>query len=175
MWKIRLLQVRIVEATDKLVQASLSRLGEVSRGSPRPFRANGRPGDPLSFEQASVSLRRGESRLSENVQRPLFHILELSPRRRELAWARVSRLGEALQPERGSLAWARSWARMRFNLVFFLSFDGWSVFYYTIIWWHRGNEYHEREGVWVMNNEFWVMLEMWWTWDGWYQNGTISV
>jgi len=90
-----------VAETVKLVQASLSRLGEVSRGSPRPSRANGRLGDPLSFEQVSVSLRRGESRLSENVQRPLFQICELSPRRRELAWARVSRLGEAPQPERG--------------------------------------------------------------------------
>jgi len=80
-----------VAATDKLAQASLSRLGEVSRGLPRPSRANGRPGDPLSFEQASVSLRRGE-----NVQRPLFQILELSPRRRELAWARLFSLSEEL-------------------------------------------------------------------------------
>jgi len=93
--KIQLLQVRTVAATDNLAQASLSRLGEVSRGSPRPSRVNGRPGDLLNFEQASVSLKRGESRQSENVQRPLFQIHELSPRRRELAWARVS------------LAWAR--------------------------------------------------------------------
>ena len=81
--------------TDNLAQASLSRLGEVSKGSPKPSRANGRSGDQLSFERASVSLKRGESRLSENVQRPLFQILELSPRRRELALARIS------------LAWAR--------------------------------------------------------------------
>jgi len=74
-----------VAATDNLAQASLSRLDEVSRGSPRPSRANGRPSDPLSFEQASVSLKRGESCLSENMQRSLFQIHELSPRRRELA------------------------------------------------------------------------------------------
>ncbi|QCD99499.1 hypothetical protein DEO72_LG7g781 [Vigna unguiculata] len=72
-------------AIDNLAQASLSRIGEVSRGSPMPSCVNGRPGDPTSFEQVSVSLRRGESRLSENVQRPLFQIHELSPRRRELA------------------------------------------------------------------------------------------
>jgi len=54
-----------------------------------------RSGDQLFFEQASVSLKGGESRLSENAQKPLFLIVELSPRRRELAWARVS------------LAWAR--------------------------------------------------------------------
>jgi len=74
-----------VAATVKLTQASMSRLGEVSRGSPRPSRANGRLGDLLNFEQASVSPRRGESRLSENVRRLLFQIRELSPRRRELA------------------------------------------------------------------------------------------
>jgi len=93
--KIQLLQERTVAMTDNLAQASLSRLGEVSKGSPKPSRANGRSGDQLSFERASVSLKRGESRLSENVQRPLFQILELSPRRRELALARIS------------LAWAR--------------------------------------------------------------------
>ncbi|QCE06954.1 hypothetical protein DEO72_LG9g1968 [Vigna unguiculata] len=71
-------------AIDKLAQVSLSRQGKVSRGSPMPSCANGRPSDPLSFEQASVSLRRGESRLSENMQRPLFQILELSLRRRDL-------------------------------------------------------------------------------------------
>ncbi|QCE10798.1 hypothetical protein DEO72_LG10g2030 [Vigna unguiculata] len=74
-----------VAATVKLAQASLSRLGDGSRGSPRPSRTNGRPGDPLSFEEVSVSPRRGESRVSENVRRPLFQIHKLSPRRRELA------------------------------------------------------------------------------------------
>ncbi|QCD78812.1 hypothetical protein DEO72_LG1g2448 [Vigna unguiculata] len=53
--------------TDNLAQASLSRLGKVSRGSPKPSRAKSRSGDPLSFEQASVSLRQGASRLRENV------------------------------------------------------------------------------------------------------------
>jgi len=35
--------------TDKLAQASMSRLGEINRGSPKLFSANGRPGDPLHF------------------------------------------------------------------------------------------------------------------------------
>jgi len=35
---------------DNLAQASLPRLGEMSRGSPRPFRARGHLGDQLSFE-----------------------------------------------------------------------------------------------------------------------------
>ncbi|QCE00536.1 hypothetical protein DEO72_LG7g1826 [Vigna unguiculata] len=74
-----------VLVTVKLAQASSSRLGEVSIGSPRPSRANGRPGGSLNFEQATVSPRRGESHLSENVRRPLFQICELSPRRRGLA------------------------------------------------------------------------------------------
>ncbi|QCE04104.1 hypothetical protein DEO72_LG8g2137 [Vigna unguiculata] len=87
-----------VAATVKLAQASLSRLGEVSRGSPRPSRANGRLGDSLNFEQASVSPRRGESRLSENVRRPLFQF-------------RNSRLGDRLSEN-------------AFSLGFFLSFGG---------------------------------------------------
>ncbi|QCE15236.1 hypothetical protein DEO72_LG11g2245 [Vigna unguiculata] len=77
MW---LMQVRIVARADNLTQASLPRLGEMSRDSPRPFPASGRSSDQLSFERASVSLKRGESRLSENAQRPLFLCVELSPR-----------------------------------------------------------------------------------------------
>ena len=68
-----------------LAQATLPRLGEVSRDSLKLFHANGRSGDHLSFERASVSLKREESRLNENVQRPLFLDVKLSPRRRELA------------------------------------------------------------------------------------------
>ncbi|QCD78641.1 hypothetical protein DEO72_LG1g2277 [Vigna unguiculata] len=74
-----------VARADNLAQASLPRLGEMSRDSPRPFHASGRLGDQLSFERASISLRRGESHLSENAQRPLFLCVELSPRRMELA------------------------------------------------------------------------------------------
>jgi len=48
-----------------------------------------------TFGRANVSLRRGGSRLSENARRVLILEVELSPRRRELAWARVF------------LAWAR--------------------------------------------------------------------
>jgi len=94
-WILGLLREWTVTRADKLTQASLPRLGEMSRGSPRPFHVRGRSGDQLNFEQASVSLRRGESRLSENAQRPLFLCVELSPRRRELAWVR------------DPLAWAR--------------------------------------------------------------------
>jgi len=42
-----LLQVKTVAGTDKLAQASWSRLGEINRGSPKPFSTNGRPGDLL--------------------------------------------------------------------------------------------------------------------------------
>jgi len=44
-----LLQVKTVAGTNKLAQASWSRLGEINRGSPKSFSTNGRPGDPLSF------------------------------------------------------------------------------------------------------------------------------
>jgi len=64
--------------TDNLAQAGLPRLGEMIRGSPRPFRARGRSGDQLSLSERA-------SRLSENAQRPLFPNVEPSLRRRELA------------------------------------------------------------------------------------------
>jgi len=35
--------------TDKLTQASMSRLGEINRGSPKLFSTNSRLGDPLCF------------------------------------------------------------------------------------------------------------------------------
>jgi len=81
----------------------------------------------------SVSSKRA-SRLSENVRRTLFQIRELSPRWRGLAWARDSRLGEAPQPERRV-------ERECVQLGVFLSFDGWTVLYCTILWWHGGNKY----------------------------------
>jgi len=37
--------------TDNLAQASLLRLGEMSRGSPRYFCAKGRPGDQLNLSE----------------------------------------------------------------------------------------------------------------------------
>ncbi|QCD90313.1 hypothetical protein DEO72_LG4g1268 [Vigna unguiculata] len=40
---------------------------------------------PAQFERASISPKRGGSRLSETAQRPLFQDFEPSPRRRELA------------------------------------------------------------------------------------------
>jgi len=89
-------QWRIVAESDELAQASLPRLGEIYRDSPKSFFTKGRPGDPLYFfGWANVSLRRGGSRLSDHARRVLMLEVELSPRRRELAWARVL------------LAWAR--------------------------------------------------------------------
>ena len=44
-----LLQEKTVARTDKLTQASMSRLGEINRGSLKLFSTNGRPGDPLHF------------------------------------------------------------------------------------------------------------------------------
>ena len=102
---------KTVARSDNLAQESLSRLGEMSRGSPRPFYARGRLGDQLSFERASVSLRRGESRLSENAQRSLLCVSS-------------SRMGEGSSPERESFslerdppAFVKSWVRMHPELV----------------------------------------------------------
>jgi len=91
-----LLQVKTVASTDKLAQVSWSRLGKINRGSPKLFFPRMvAQATHYIFERANVSLRRGESRLSENACKATVLEVELSPRRRELAWARVL------------LAWAR--------------------------------------------------------------------
>ena len=61
-----LLHEKIVVSTGFLAQASVSRLGEINRGSPKPFYASCRSSDQPCFERVNVSLRWGESRLSEN-------------------------------------------------------------------------------------------------------------
>jgi len=48
-------------STGFVAQASVSRLGEINRGSPRPFYASCRSGDQPCFDRVNVSLRRGES------------------------------------------------------------------------------------------------------------------
>ncbi|QCE09605.1 hypothetical protein DEO72_LG10g826 [Vigna unguiculata] len=61
-----LLQVKTVAGTDKLAQASWSRLGEINRGSPKPSSHEWSPRRPtVSFERTSISPRREGSRLSE--------------------------------------------------------------------------------------------------------------
>jgi len=55
-----------VVSTSFLTQASVSRLGEINKGSPKPFYASCRSSDQPYFERVNVSLKRGESRLSEN-------------------------------------------------------------------------------------------------------------
>ncbi|QCD91337.1 hypothetical protein DEO72_LG4g2302 [Vigna unguiculata] len=54
-----------ISRTVKLAQASTSRPGEASRGSPWPSHTDGRLGDSLNFEQASVSPKR------ERVEAPV--------------------------------------------------------------------------------------------------------
>jgi len=90
-----LLQEKIVAITVKLTQAGMSRLGKINRGSPKYFSMNGRPGDPLYFLSERMSRLGEEGLASENACKVPILEVELSPRQRELAWARVL------------LAWAR--------------------------------------------------------------------
>ncbi|QCE01491.1 hypothetical protein DEO72_LG7g2788 [Vigna unguiculata] len=55
--RVCVVQVQTVADTDRLAQASLTRPGEMCRGSPRAFCASGRPGDQSVF-------------LSEHTTRP---------------------------------------------------------------------------------------------------------
>ena len=68
--------------TDFLAQASMSRLGEINRGSPKLLHANDRSGDPRPFfERASNSPKREGSRLSEIPHGATIPLFEPSPRR----------------------------------------------------------------------------------------------
>ena len=55
-----MLQVRTVARTDNLAQASLSRLSETGRESPRSFARVVAQVTNLCFERENVSLRRGD-------------------------------------------------------------------------------------------------------------------
>jgi len=57
----------IAVRSDNLAQASLSRLGEMSGSSPKLFARRVAQATSSDFDRASVSLRRGKSRLSENA------------------------------------------------------------------------------------------------------------
>jgi len=138
--------------TDNLAQTGLPRLGEMSRGSPMPFRARG--GSAL-FERASVSLRRGESRLSENAQRPLFKNVEPSPRRRELAWARPFGLSEELgESVVMSVVFSVLWWFAMVELIYYIK----SM---------RRMIMHEGYDVWVVNDNCGMILACDSIWDDW--------
>jgi len=164
-----LLHERIVVSTSFLVQVSLSRLGESNRGSPRLFHASCRSGDQLCFERESVSPRRGESRLSENAQKPLFLCVELSPRWRELAWAR------------DPLAWARPFSLSEGLGESAFWFDIFSVLgclaciwldYYTMAWGEwicmSGRVYElwmmNLDNPWHVMNMKWLVIKVTWYW-----------
>jgi len=96
---IGLLHERIVLSTGFLAQASMSRLGEINKGSPKLLHVSSRSGDPRSFWA------------SEN----LTQVRGVSPKR-DSTWGYCSpfsspRLGEGGSPKRDPLAWARSWAK----------------------------------------------------------------
>ena len=71
--------------TGFLAQASIPRLGEINRGSPKLLYARSRSGDLRYFEQANISLRREEARLSEIPRKVTVPFFDPSPRRRGLA------------------------------------------------------------------------------------------
>jgi len=146
--------------SDNLVQASPSRLGEMSRGSPKLFAWRVAQATRSGFERANVSLRRGKSRLSENTRRAPVLCVELSPRRRELAWARVV------------LAWARPFSLSDELGETACWFDNFSIlermayikFVYFMMVWGKGLCMCERVyELWVVNlNDSWHVMNMEW-------------
>jgi len=140
------------------------------------------------FEWANVSLRRGESRLSKNTCKATVLEVELSPRRRELAWARVR------------LAWARPFClseKLDENVAgpdVFLDLKCWqyvcmSIIFKNMNWmtFMNGMVYE----LWFMSfNMMWVwclyemihgivMMSLVWvrheTWKCWYQCGMVMI
>ncbi|QCD96248.1 hypothetical protein DEO72_LG6g950 [Vigna unguiculata] len=80
-----LLHVRTVVRTDNLAQAILSRLSEIGRDSPKSLARVVAQATDLRFERENVSLRRGDLASASKCRGPLFLVVELSPRRKELA------------------------------------------------------------------------------------------
>jgi len=65
------------------------------------FCARYRLSDAFPFWASHILAQARRARLSERAQEATVPVFEPSLRRRGLAWARVSRLSETLQPERG--------------------------------------------------------------------------
>jgi len=130
---IGLLHERTMGSIGFLAQASMSRLGEINRGSPKLLHASSRSGDPRSF-WASEHLAQARG---------------VSPKR-DPAWGYCSpfsspRLGEGGSLEQESLAWARPFSLSKElgegSVVFgcFLFLDGWHLLGYNCygknMWW----------------------------------------
>ena len=114
---------------------------------PDPFAREVAQATNSVFERASISVRRGEARLSENAGWLLFCV------RRALAWARAFRLSETLQPERG--------ARRGIVLLGCFVVLGWLVFVWVwLLWWEIYNELLCMRD---MIHEWW-MMDMVGTW-----------
>jgi len=155
--------------SDSLAQASLSRLGEMSGGSPNLFAWRVAQATRSGFERANVSLRRGKSRLSENAQMAPVFCVELSLRRRS------SSERESVSPERGPSAWATSWARLHVGLAISLLLNLRLAFNLFILWWYEGKDYAWVGWcmscvLWVLtwceydNCMRWYMKLKWWVW-----------
>ena len=86
--------------TDNLAQASLPRLGEMSRGSPKAFCVSCRSSDQNSSR--CLAWAKGISPKRDCAGATVL-VVELSPRRRGARLSEShSRLSETLQPERGA-------------------------------------------------------------------------
>ena len=146
--------------SDNLAQASPSRLGEISLGSPKLFARRVAQATRSGFKRVNVSLRRGKSRLSENAWRAPVLCVELLPRRRELVWARVV------------LAWARPFSLSDelgetacwFGNFFILERMAYIKFVYCMMIWGKGLcVWGRMYELWVVNlNDSWHVMNMEW-------------
>ena len=130
-----------------LAQASMSRLGEINRGSPKLLHASSHLGDPRSFWASEhVAQARGVSPNRDPHVRVLFPLFEPSLRWRGLTWARPFRLSEELGE--GSVVFGC-----------FLFLDGWHLLGYNCydknMWWTVMYEWCDS---WMVNDGFCMNL-----------------
>jgi len=131
---------RTIVSTGFLAQASMSRLGEINRGSSKLLHASGRSGNPCPF-WASERLAQTRGVLPK----------------RDPAWATVPLFEPS--PKRDPSAWARSWARQCDDWLFIVL--GWLVLAWVwLLWWKIYNE------LLCMSDMIhgWWMMGMVWTW-----------
>ena len=118
-----------------------------------------------SFKWEVISLKRWGLALSEKTWKPSVPLLEFSPRRMELAWAR-----EPLSPEQVLLTWARigqGCAQVLFSSLFLVMVTWLIVLLYLK---HELCEYACIK--WFMCWNWWVWYVAYETWlDGWLNMG----
>jgi len=147
-----------VAGTGFLVQASMPRLGETNKGSPKFSARTVAQATCLHFEREVILLRREGARLSENSQGPLFHCSSSRLGEKGLAWARGS-LSPSLSKTGASCVLWCEW-----SMMWLLVFLAWTLYFNglrddaSIIIWGWGESDILLYCVWIGKHEMYDWL-----------------